>query len=181
MEGDMDYIDLIATQGRELLQDQFNHGVLQDFPIEVRREKEEEITKKTKKVGHTGGRGGVNGPRGKGKDVADSGGADVSNLEDDYDHVFTECDPLVHVGTDPAHVIPEDVEPPRVIPEDVERDIIPSWNMGFTPGGSLLPTQDFVEAAHHQPQPEKEPAGDHMNLRPRKRKVQLETYKRRKD
>lgn len=153
----------------------------------------------------------MNAPHSKGKDVADSGGDDVADLEDDYDHLLHEGDPLVDVGTDPAHVLPEDLEPPRVIPEDVvqaipedvERPIPvdipvpdhvhpdlsnPTWNMGLTPGGSLLSTQASVESAQQQPQPAhpaqqqpqpaQEPAQNHMNLRPRKRK-ELDIYKRR--
>ncbi|KAL8104818.1 hypothetical protein AgCh_028842 [Apium graveolens] len=70
--GDMSYIESIANNGVNLLQEQFNHGVFQDFPLEARREKEIEIQKKPKRVGHKGGRGGVDAPRDEGEILGDT-------------------------------------------------------------------------------------------------------------
>ncbi|KAL8096228.1 hypothetical protein AgCh_037257 [Apium graveolens] len=69
---DMSYIESIANNFVNLLQEQFNHGVFQDFPLEARREKEIEIQKKPERGGHKGGCGGVNAPRDEGEILGDT-------------------------------------------------------------------------------------------------------------
>ncbi|XP_074331421.1 uncharacterized protein LOC141668432 [Apium graveolens] len=93
---DLSTIDALATQGRQLLEYQYSHGLNQDFRCGNRLAKEELVRGKKNRSGHKGGRGGVNAP--KRRAIEMDGGCikpvdeDISvHLGDDYgDNVVDE-------------------------------------------------------------------------------------------
>ncbi|KAK1369983.1 hypothetical protein POM88_036075 [Heracleum sosnowskyi] len=88
--GSNNLIDSIANHGRRVLEYQYSRGLFQDFPVDVRRTREETLRGKTKKVGHKGGRGGINAPKRRKLDIDNEAG----------DHVHED----VHLG-DEDHLV----------------------------------------------------------------------------
>lgn len=148
IDGDMSYIETICTHGRQLIQDQFSRGVLQDFPIEERRDKEISLKPKPKKVGHKGGRGGKNVPKREEiqADPFDDGGDDhvndvggVGGVGETYTHTHNQGDDA------------ERHEPDTRVVDSISHD-------SFFPNFDLLPPGDYLwmsndATSYHSTQP----------------------------